>query len=101
MTNYEKNKKRLDELGIGDWPDNRIANNIAVRKNGNVDLCVRTLCSDCIFKYGNCLNEVRKWLLEETKQDELVPEKKEEKMEKDEIKVGDTVKIKTSRMKIR
>lgn len=93
MTNYEKNKKRFDELEIGDLSDNRIANNIAVRKNGDVDLCVRTLCSDCIFKYGNCFAEVKKWLLEEAKQDELVPENKDVKMEKEEIKVGDTVKV--------
>lgn len=99
MTNYEKNKKRFDELEIGDLSDDRIANNIAVRKNGDVDLCVKTLCSSCIFKYGNCLEEARKWLLEEAKQDELVPEKKDEKIEKEEIKVGDTVKVTTSRMR--
>lgn len=74
MTNYEKNKKRFDELEIGDLSDDRIANNIAVRKNGDVDLCARTLCSNCIFKYGNCLAEAKKWLTDETE-----PEKKEEK----------------------
>lgn len=94
MTNYEKNKKRFDELEIGDLSDDRIANDIAVRKNGDVDLCVKTLCSDCIFKYGNCLNEARKWLL-----DEAEPEKKEEKMEKEEIKVGDTIKATTKFMR--
>ena len=73
MTNYEKNKKRFDELEIGDLSDNKIANNIAVRKNGDVDLCVRTLCSNCIFKYGNCLAEVKKWLADEAEPDKTAP----------------------------
>lgn len=99
MTNYEKNKKRFDELGIGDFPVHEIAHEIAVRKNGDVDLCVRISCCDCIFKCGNCTKETEEWFLEEAEQDELVPEKKEEKMEKEEIKVGDTVKATTSRMR--
>lgn len=88
MTNAEKNEKRFDELGIGDWPDFEIAHNIAVRKNGDVDLCATTSCCDCIFKFGNCIKEAEEWLA-----DEAEPEKKEEKMEKDEIKVGDTIKV--------
>ena len=92
MTNGEKNKKRFDELGIGDWPAFEIAHNIAVRKNGDVDLCARISCCDCIFKFGNCIKEAEEWLTEEAEPDEPTPEEKE-KMEKDEIKVGDTVKV--------
>lgn len=93
MTNAEKNEKRFDELGIGDWPDFEIAHNIAVRKNGDVDLCARISCCDCIFKCGNCLKEAEEWLLEEAEPEKPTPEKNEEKMEKDEIKVGDIVKV--------
>ena len=93
MTNAEKNEKRFDELGIGDWPDFEIAHNIAVRKNGDVDLCARISCCDCIFKCGNCLKEAEEWLTDEAETDEPTPEKKEEKIEEDEIKVGDTVKV--------
>lgn len=94
MTNGEKNKKRFDELGIGDWPAFEIAHNIAVRKNGDVDLCARISCCDCIFKFGNCIKEAEEWLEDEAEPDKPEPEEKE-KMEKDEIKVGDTVKVTT------
>lgn len=93
MTNKEKNKERFDELGIGDFPALEIAQEIAVRKNGDVDLCSRISCCDCIFKFGNCVKETEKWLTDEAEPDEPTPEKKDEKMEKDEIKVGDTVKV--------
>lgn len=93
MTNGEKNKKRFDELGIGDWPAFEIAHRIAVRKNGDVDLCDRISCYDCIFKCGNCIKEAEKWLTDEAETDEPTPEQKEEKMKKDEIKIGDTVKV--------
>lgn len=93
MTNAEKNEKRFDELGIGDWPDFEIAHNIAVRKNGDVDLCARISCCDCIFKCGICLKEAEEWLLEEAGPEKPTPEKNEEKMKKEEIKVGDTVKV--------
>lgn len=93
MTNKEKNKERFDELGIGDFPALEIAQEIAVRKNGDVDLCARISCCDCIFKFGNCVKEAEKWLTDEAEPDEPTPEKKDEKMEKDEIKVGDTVKV--------
>lgn len=93
MTNAEKNEKRFDELGIGDWPDFEIAHNIAVRKNGDVDLCARISCCDCIFKCGNCIKEAEKWLLEEAEPEKQMPEKKDEKMKKEEIKVGDTAKV--------
>lgn len=93
MTNGEKNEKRFDELGIGDLPAFEIAHNIAVRKNGDVDLCDRISCYECIFKCGNCIKEAEKWLADEAEPDEPTPEKKDEKMEKDEIKVGDTVKV--------
>ena len=94
MTNGEKNKKRFDELGMGDWSAFEIAHNIAVRKNGDVDLCAISCC-DCIFKCGNCIKEAEEWLEDEAEPDKPVPEKKEEKMEKDKIKVGDTVKVTT------
>lgn len=93
MTNREKNKKRFDELGIGDLPDRKIAHRIAVRKNGDVDLCVLTPCHDCIFKRGHCTEDAKKWLTDEAEPDKPAPEKKEEKMERDKIKVGDTVKV--------
>lgn len=93
MTNGEKNKKRFDELGLGDLPDSEIARNIAVRKNGDVDLCSLTLCRDCIFNCWHCVEETDEWLEDEAEPDKPAPEKKEEKMEKEEIKVGDTVKV--------
>lgn len=95
MTNREKNKKRFDELGLGDLPASEIALHIAVRKNGDVDLCSLKLCHDCIFKGGNCIKETEDWLTDEEEPDEPTPEKKEEKAKKEEIKVGDTVKVKT------
>lgn len=94
MTNKEENEKRFDELGIGDWPAFEIAHNIAVRKNGDVDLCARISCCDCIFKFGNCIKEAEEWLEDEAEPDKQAPEEKE-KMEKDKIKVGDTVKVTT------
>lgn len=88
MTNKEKNEKRFDELGIGDLPAREIAHRIAVMKNGEMVLCAQIPCHDCIFYGGNCDKESQEWL-----EDEAEPEKKEEKMENDEIKVGDTVKV--------
>ena len=93
MTNREKNKKRFDELGLGDLSDFEIARHIAVRKNGDVDLCSLKLCHDCIFKCGHCVEEVYELLTDEAEPEKPAPEKKEEKMEKDKIKVGDTVKV--------
>ena len=92
MTNKEKNKERFDELGLGDLQAFELACRIAVRKNGDVDLCDQIPCHDCIFGYGNCIEEAKKWLMDEAEPEKSEPEKKEEKMEKDEIKVGDTVK---------
>lgn len=92
MTNREKNKKRFDELGLGDLSDFEIAHRIAVRKNGDVDLCSLILCHDCIFTCRHCVEEAEKWLTDEAEPDEPTPEK-EEKIEEDEIKVGDTVKV--------
>ena len=94
MTNGEKNKKRFDELGLGDLPASEIARHIAVRKNGDVDLCSLKLCHDCIFKCRYCAEDAYEWLTDEAETDKPAPEE-EEKMEKDEIKVGDTVKVKT------
>lgn len=93
MTNAEKNEKRFDELGIRDFPALEIAHEIAVRKNGDVDLCARISCCDCIFKYGNCIKEAEEWLTDEAEPDKPMPEKNEEKIEEEEIKVGDTVKV--------
>lgn len=92
MTNREKNKKRFDELGLGDLSDFEIARRIAVRKNGDVDLCSLKLCHDCIFKCRYCAEDAYEWLTDEAEPDKPAPEEKE-KMEKDEIKVGDTVKV--------
>lgn len=95
MTNREKNKKRFDELGIGDSSDFTIAERIAVRKSGDVDLCELTPCHDCIFKCEHCIEEAEEWLADEAEPEKPAPEKKEEKMEKDKIKAGDTVKVTT------
>ena len=134
MTNKEENEKRFDELGIGDLPVSEIARHIAVRKNGDVDLCESTPCYDCIFTGENCDNkEKEEWLASEVepdkpKQERMVTrtvsyakgeevvyynilygfgrqdvleklyhyeQEEEEKMEKDKIKVGDTVKVTT------
>ena len=95
MTNKEKNKNMFDELGLGDLSDNEVAHRIAVKENGDVGLCVQTPCIDCIFckGYWNCYKEKIKWLESEAEPDEPTSEKKEEKIEEDEIKVGDTVKV--------
>lgn len=141
MTNGEKNKKRFDELKIGDSSDFKIAERIAVRKNGDVDLCAITPCHECIFKRGHCIEDAEKWLTDEAEPEKPEPDKpkqermvtrtvsnakgeevvyynilygfgrqdvleklyryeqaeeeaeEEEKMEKDKIKVGDTVKV--------
>ena len=141
MTNGEKNKKRFDELKIGDSSDFKIAERIAVRKNGDVDLCAITPCHDCIFKREHCIEDAEKWLTDEAEPEKPEPDKpkqermvtrtvsnakgeevvyynilygfgrqdvleklyryeqaeeeaeEEEKMEKDKIKVGDTVKV--------
>lgn len=94
MTNKEENEKRFDELGIGDLPVSEIARHIAVRKNGDVDLCSLILCHDCIFTCRHCVEEAEEWLEDEAEPDKTAPEEKE-KMEKDKIKVGDTVKVTT------
>ena len=92
MTNKEENEKRFDELGIGDLPVSEIARHIAVRKNGDVDLCSLILCHDCIFTCRHCVEEAEEWLADEAEPDKTAPEEKE-KMKKEEIKVGDTVRV--------
>lgn len=99
MTNREKYKKRFDELGLGGLSASEIALHIAVRKNGDVDLCSLKLCHDCIFKCEHCIRETEEWIEDEEDPEKPEPEKKEEKMEKDKIKVGDTVKVRTTRMR--
>ena len=76
MTNREKNKKRFDELWIGDLSDFEIARHIAVRKSGDVDLCEYTPCHDCIFKYGHCTEDSEKWLTDEAETEKKVKSKK-------------------------
>lgn len=73
MTNKEKNKKRFDELGLGGLPASEIASHIAVRKNGDVDLCSLILCHDCIFECRHCVEETEKWLRAEAETDKQVP----------------------------
>lgn len=78
MTNKEKNEKRFDELKIGDSLDFAIAQRIAVRKSGDVDLCALTPCHDCIFERGHCVEDAKKWLEDEAEPDKQAPEKKDE-----------------------
>lgn len=94
MTNREKNKKRFDELGLGGLTASEIARRISVRKNGDVDLCSLKLCHDCIFKCQYCAEDAYEWLTDEAEPDKPAPEE-EEKAKKEEIKVGDTVKVTT------
>lgn len=120
---------------------NTIFHRFAVRKNGEVALCLQTSCNDCIFKRGHCIEDAEKWLTDEAEPEKPEPDKpkqermvtrtvsnakgeevvyynilygfgrqdvleklyryeqaeeqteEEEKMEKDRIKVGDTVKV--------
>ena len=68
---------------------------VAVR-NGKPTYCSKIRCSDCDLEKGsdyNCKVTYRKWLKSEAESEKSEPEKKEEKMEKDKIKVGDTVKV--------
>lgn len=103
MTNGEKNKERFDELELGNSSDFIIAQRIAVRKSGYVDMCIQTPCVDCIFYGGDCYKERKEWLTDEAEPDEPTPEKEEEKVKKEvkkeELKVGDTVKARTTRMR--
>lgn len=98
MTNGEKNKKRFDELGLGDLPASEIARHIAVRKNGDVDLCQGTPCSDCIFKREHCIKDAKEWLADEAEPEKSEPEKKvKSKKTPPRIVVyrdGDTVTVK-------
>lgn len=84
MTNEEKNEKRINELGLGELSTKRVAEFIAVRKNGDLVLCSNIACCDCIFKCGSCYKETEDWLKSEAES---------EKSEPDKIKVGDTVKV--------
>ena len=76
MTNKEKNKKRFDELGLRGLPTSEIARRIAVRKNGDVDLCSLILCHDCIFECRHCVEETEKWLTDEAEPEKKVKSKK-------------------------
>lgn len=65
--------------------------------NGKVVPCVGSECCDCDLynkpPYNGCSDTYRDWLKSEVAPDESATERKEEEMEKDEIKVGDTVKV--------
>lgn len=91
MTNEEKNKKRFDELGFGELSTDGVAGSIAVRKNGEIDKCMKIPCKDCIF-VGRCYSAALEWLKSEAEPDKTEPEE-EEKMEREEVIVGDTVKV--------
>ena len=69
MTNREKCADRLDEFWFGDLSDNDVANLIAVKKNGDLDLCSRVWCHDCIFEGENCVLKAREWLNSEAEPD--------------------------------
>lgn len=98
MTNEEKNKKRFDELGIGGLQASQLECYIAVRKNGDVDLCQGTPCSDCIFKREHCIKDAKEWLADEAEPEKSEPEKKvKSKKTPPRIVVyrdGDTVTVK-------
>ena len=81
MTNRTKNEKRFDELGHRYLSTNTIFQRFAVKKNGEVDLCTRTQCKDCIFGsgYWSCDKEKAIWLESEATTAELASEKKNEK----------------------
>lgn len=90
MTNEELYKDEAEKIMKED--DTR---HPAVR-NGKPVSCIGMSCRDCDLHKPNsdagCSAYYRDWLKSEAEPDKTAPEEKE-KMEKDEIKVGDTVKI--------
>lgn len=80
MTNEEKNKKRFDELELGELSTDGIASFIAVGKDGEINTCTKIPCKDCIFA-GRCYGAALEWLKSEAEPDKTEPAK-EEKMEK-------------------
>lgn len=84
MTNEEKNKKRFDELELGELSTDGIASFIAVGKDGEINTCTKIPCKDCIF-VGRCYSAALEWLKSEAEPDKTEPaeeEKPEEKVER-------------------
>lgn len=84
MTNEEKNKKRFDELELGELSTDGIASFIAVGKDGEINTCTKIPCKDCIF-VGRCYGAALEWLKSEAEPDKTEPaeeEKPEEKVER-------------------
>lgn len=94
MTNEELYKDEVEKIMKED--DTR---HPAVR-NGKPVSCIGMSCRDCDLHNPKtdvgCSSYYRDWLKSEAEPDKTAPEEKE-KMEKDEIKVGDTVKVTTNR----
>ena len=92
MTNEELYKDEAEKIMKED--DTR---HPAVR-NGKPVSCIGMSCRDCDLHNPKtdvgCSSYYRDWLKSEAEPDKTAPEEKE-KMEKDEIKVGDTVKVTT------
>ena len=92
MTNEELYKDEVEKIMKED--DTR---HPAVR-NGKPVSCIGMSCRDCDLHNPKtdvgCSSYYRDWLKSEAEPDKTAPEEKE-KMEKDEIKVGDTVKVTT------
>jgi hypothetical protein len=90
MTNEELYKDEVEKIMKED--DTR---HPAVR-NGKPVSCIGMSCRDCDLHNPktdvDCSVYYRDWLKSEAEPDKTAPEEKE-KMEKDEIKVGDTVKV--------
>lgn len=86
MTNGEKNKNAIKRMTRKHPPLHPAV------LNGKVVPCTGLNCAYCDLHtppfYGGCNDNYEKWLSEEA-----VLEKKEEKMKKEEIKVGDTVRV--------
>lgn len=95
MTNEELYKDEAEKIMKED--DTR---HPAVR-NGKPVSCIGMSCRDCDLHKPNsdagCSAYYRDWLKSEAEPDKTAPEEKE-KMEKDEIKVGDTVKVTTKNL---
>mgnify|MGYP004659811809 CR=1 FL=1 len=91
MTNGEKYKNVIKRL------TSRYPSLHPAVINGKVVPCAGSACHDCDLynkpPYNGCSDTYRDWLKSEVAPDEQTPEKKDEKMKKDEIKIGDTVKV--------
>lgn len=96
MTNEELYKDEAEKIAKEDN-----THHPAVYKGKPVS-CIGIACYKCdLYKPQStgCSYYYRDWLKSEAEPEKPEPEKKEKKMKKDEIKVGDTVKVTTSRMR--